>query len=202
MATHAISWAPGAHVCFGDLDLIVTIGGELALTHTAAQPLPSINLSRLRLEGPQGDSLGPQLSREPPHNITLFPEGPVRSAPIAFPFGLRNATATAGHLLALRMVQPPTDSEFVGVIEHDLEILYELLAEEPESSSGSESSKGSHHPSLGMLHDANPRGARPKRLRRGDNPNRQPRRQDRGGGSGGSISRKDGAAKSTKAGDR
>ena len=59
MATHAISWAPGAHVHFGDLDFIVTLGGEVALTHTAAQSLPSINLSRLRLEGPRGDSLGP-----------------------------------------------------------------------------------------------------------------------------------------------
>ena len=65
MATHAISWAPGTHVRFGDLDFIITLGGELALTHTAAQSLPSINLSRLRLEGPQGDSLGPQSSREP-----------------------------------------------------------------------------------------------------------------------------------------
>ena len=64
-----------------------------------------------------------------------------------FPFGLRNAAATAGHLLALRMVQPPTNSEFVGVIEHDLETLYGLLAEELESSSSSDSSKGSHHPS-------------------------------------------------------
>ena len=45
------------------------------------------------------------------------------------------------------MVQPPTDSEFVGVIEHDLETLYGLLAEEPESSSSSNSSRGSHHPS-------------------------------------------------------
>ena len=59
MATHAISWAPGAHVCFGDLDFFVTLGGELALTHTAAQSLPSINLSRLRLEGQPSDSLGP-----------------------------------------------------------------------------------------------------------------------------------------------
>ena len=77
MATHAISWAPGAHVHFGGLDFIVTLGGELALTHTAAQPLPSINLSCLRLEGPRGDSLGPQLSRELPRSITLFLEGPV-----------------------------------------------------------------------------------------------------------------------------
>ena len=59
MATHAISWAPGAHVHFGDLDFIVTLGGELALAHTAAQSLPSINLSHLRLEGQPGDSLGP-----------------------------------------------------------------------------------------------------------------------------------------------
>ena len=93
------------------------------LTHTAAQSLPSINLSHLRLEGPRGDSLGPQLSREPPRSITLFLEGPVRSAPTALPFGLHNATATAGHLLSLRMVQPPTDSEFVRVVEHDPETL-------------------------------------------------------------------------------
>ena len=45
------------------------------------------------------------------------------------------------------MVQPPTDSEFVGVVEHDPETLYGLLAEELESSSSSDSSKGSHHPS-------------------------------------------------------
>ena len=59
MATHAISWAPGAHVHFGDLDFIVSLGGELALTHTAAQSLASINLSRLRLEGLPGNSLRP-----------------------------------------------------------------------------------------------------------------------------------------------
>jgi len=132
MATHAISWAPGAHVRFSDLDFIVTLGGELALTHTAAQSLPSINLGRLRLEDPRGDSLGPRSSREPPRSITLFPEGPVRGAPTTFPFGLHSDAATAGHLLALRMVQPPTNSEFVGVIEHDPETLYGLIAEEPE----------------------------------------------------------------------
>ena len=147
MVTHAISWVPGAHVYFGNLDFIVTLGGELALTHTAAQPLPSINLSRLRLEGPWGDSLGPQLSREPLRSIALFPEGPVRSAPTTFPFGLHNAAPTASHLLSLRMVQPPTNNEFMGVVEHDPKTLYGLLAEEPESSSSSDSSKGSHHPS-------------------------------------------------------
>ena len=64
-----------------------------------------------------------------------------------FPFGLCNATATACHLVALRMVQPPTDSEFVGVIEHNTESLHKLLTEELESSSSSGSSRGSHHPS-------------------------------------------------------
>ena len=69
------------------------------------------------------------------------------SAPTAFPFGLRNAAATACHLVALRMVQPPADDEFVGVIEHDTESLRRLLTEELESSSSSNSSRGSHHPS-------------------------------------------------------
>ena len=71
----------------------------------------------------------------------------MRSAPTAFPYGLRNATATACHLVALRMVQPPADSEFMGVIEHDMESIHKLLTEEPESSSSSDSSRGSHHPS-------------------------------------------------------
>ena len=59
MATHAISWVPGAHMHFGNLDFIVTLGGELALAHTVAQSLPSVSLSHQRLEGQSGDSLGP-----------------------------------------------------------------------------------------------------------------------------------------------
>ena len=39
------------------------------------------------------------------------------------------------------------NSEFVGVIEHNTESIYKLLTEEPESSSSSNSSRGSHHPS-------------------------------------------------------
>ena len=95
---------------------------------------------------------------EPLRSITLFPKGPVRSALTALPFGLRNAAATAGHLLSLHMVQPPTDSEFVGVVEHDPETLYGLLAEEPESSSSSYSSKGSHHPSRECFMTQTPEG--------------------------------------------
>ena len=75
-----------------------------------------------------------------------------------FPFGLRNAAATAGHLLALRMVQPPTNNEFVGVIEHDPETLYGLLAEDPESSSSSDSSKRSRHPSRECFMAQTPEG--------------------------------------------
>ena len=59
MATHAIGWAPGAHVHFGNLDFIVTLGGELALAHVAVQSLPSVNFSHQRLEGQPGVSLGP-----------------------------------------------------------------------------------------------------------------------------------------------
>ena len=50
MASHAISWVPGAHVRFGDLDFIVTVGEELALAHVAVQSLPSIGFNYGRLE--------------------------------------------------------------------------------------------------------------------------------------------------------
>ena len=44
MASHGISWIPGAHVRFRDLDFIITVGEELALAHATIQPLPSIGL--------------------------------------------------------------------------------------------------------------------------------------------------------------
>ena len=59
MANHAISWVLGAHVHFGDLDFIVTVGGELALAHLTIQSLPSIGSGYWRLEGQPGVSLGP-----------------------------------------------------------------------------------------------------------------------------------------------
>ena len=64
MASHDISWVLGAHVCFGDLDFIVTVGGELALAHAAIQPLPSIGLDFRRLESQLGVFLGPQPFRK------------------------------------------------------------------------------------------------------------------------------------------
>ena len=129
MANHAISWVSGAHVHFGDLDFIVTLGGELALAQTAVQSLPSVNFSHRRLEGQPSDSLGPQSSREAPRCITLSLECHVRSAPIVFPFGLRNATATASHLVAQRMIPFSANNEFVGMIEQVTESLHGLLVE-------------------------------------------------------------------------
>ena len=130
--------------------------------HTAIHSLPSIVLDHKRLGRLLGVSLGPQQSRENQRRLTLSNddnvaraseeghlslEHHVRSALTAFPFGLLNTTATACHFVALCMVQPPTDSEFMGVIEHDIESIHKLLTEEPESSSSSDSSRGSHHPS-------------------------------------------------------
>ena len=83
------------------------------------------------------------LTREEPLSL----EHLIRSALIVLPFGLHNAVVTISHLVAQRMVPPPMNDEFMGVIEHIVESFHDLLAEEPESPSGSDSSRGSHHPS-------------------------------------------------------
>ena len=44
MASHNLSWVPGVHVCFGDLDFIITTEGELAPTPAAVQPHHSAGL--------------------------------------------------------------------------------------------------------------------------------------------------------------
>jgi len=82
-----------------------------------------------------------QLTREEP----LSPEYLIRSAPTVLPFGLLNATETIGHLVAQRMIPSPANDEFMGVIEHIVESFHDLLIEEPESLSSSNSSRGSHH---------------------------------------------------------
>ena len=60
MASHNLSWVPGAHVRFGDLDFIVTTEGELVMAPTTVQPLHSIGLDaiaealeELRLHAPE-----------------------------------------------------------------------------------------------------------------------------------------------------
>ena len=58
-------------MCFGDLDFIVMVGGELALAHAAIQSLPSIGFNYKRLEHQLNISLGPQPSREDPRHLTL-----------------------------------------------------------------------------------------------------------------------------------
>ena len=47
MASHGVSWVPGAHVRFEDLDFIVTIEGELALAPAAIQPLHFTSLDTI-----------------------------------------------------------------------------------------------------------------------------------------------------------
>ena len=47
MASHNVSWVPGVHVCFEDLDFIITIVGELAQALAAIQPLHSDGLDAI-----------------------------------------------------------------------------------------------------------------------------------------------------------
>ena len=114
------------------------------------------------MERQLGIFLGPQPSREDPRHLTFLfasvmahltdrepfsPEYLIRSAPTVLPFGLCNAAETIGHLVAQHMIPSPMNNEFVRVIEHFVESFHDLLVEEPESLSGSDSSRGSHHPS-------------------------------------------------------
>ena len=47
MASHDISWVPGIHVRFGDLDFIVMTEGELARAPIVVQPLHSAGLDAI-----------------------------------------------------------------------------------------------------------------------------------------------------------
>ena len=55
----------------------------------------------------------------------LSPEYPIRSAPTALPFGLRNAAETVGHLVAQRTPSSPTNDEFMGMIEYVAESFHD-----------------------------------------------------------------------------
>ena len=63
------------------------------------------------------------------------------------PFGLHNVAATISHLVAQRTIPSPANNEFMGMIESVTESLHGLHLEEPGSDSGSDSGRGSHHPS-------------------------------------------------------
>ena len=47
MASHGVSWVPSVHVRFGNLDFIVTMGGELVQAPVAVQPLYSTGLDAI-----------------------------------------------------------------------------------------------------------------------------------------------------------
>ena len=47
MASHNLSWVPGTHVHFGDLDFIVMMEGELAMAPATIQPLHSTGLDTI-----------------------------------------------------------------------------------------------------------------------------------------------------------
>ena len=56
------------------------------------------------------------------------------------------------------MISSPVNNESVGVIEQIMESFHDLLTEEPESPSGSNSSRGSHHPSRECFMTSTPEG--------------------------------------------
>ena len=56
------------------------------------------------------------------------------------------------------MIPSPTNNKIVGGIEHVAECFHDLLVEEPESPSSSNSSRGSHHPSSECFMIGNPEG--------------------------------------------
>ena len=47
MASHDVSWVPGMHVHFRNLDFIITMEGELAQAPTAIQSLDSVGLNAI-----------------------------------------------------------------------------------------------------------------------------------------------------------
>ena len=69
-----------------------------------------------------------------------------QSTPLAFPFGLRNAARTIGHLTAQCMHPSPTDDEFMGMMDYVTESFRDLLTGDSEMISDSDSSRRSHHP--------------------------------------------------------
>ena len=74
------------------------------------------------------------------------------------PLGLCNAAETVGHLVAQRTPPFPANDEFVGMTEYITESFHDLITEESESPSSSDSSRGSHHPSRECFMAGTPEG--------------------------------------------
>ena len=77
---------------------------------------------------------------------------------MALSFGPRDTATIVSHLVAQRTILSPVNNEFVGMIESVIESLNGLLAEGPGSDSGSDSSRGSHHPSRECFMAGTPEG--------------------------------------------
>ena len=77
---------------------------------------------------------------------------------MALPFGLCNTVAAVSHLVAQRTIPSPVNNKFVGMIESIMESLHGLLAYGPGLDSGSDSSRGSHHPSRECFMAGTPEG--------------------------------------------
>ena len=65
MASHGVNWVSGAHVCFENLDFIITTEGELVQVPATVQPLHSAGLDaiaealeELQLQAPEAHALG------------------------------------------------------------------------------------------------------------------------------------------------
>ena len=65
MASHSVSWVPDIHVCFRNLDFIVTTEGELVRAPVVVQPLNSAGLDaiaealeELQLHAPEARTSG------------------------------------------------------------------------------------------------------------------------------------------------
>ena len=56
------------------------------------------------------------------------------------------------------MIPSPANNKFMGVIEHVVESFHDLLTEELESPSGSNSNRGNHHPSCECFMIGTPEG--------------------------------------------
>ena len=74
------------------------------------------------------------------------------------PFSLHNTTETVDHPVAQHMPPSPMNDEFIGMTEYVMESFHDLLVEETESPSASNSSRGSHHPSHECFMAGTPEG--------------------------------------------
>ena len=81
-----------------------------------------------------------------------------RSATTVLLFGLRSVAKTVDHPMAQRTPPSPTNDEFVGMTEYVVESFHDLLVEETESHSTSDSSRGSHPPSRECFMVGTPEG--------------------------------------------